>query len=118
MLAAADAAETIAPAAAFSHLERAFELWDAAGASAGSANRGHRLWQAADIATSTVGNERAVRLARAAFEHGQPPLGVAWGHERLGRYLWATGRQQESSAEFAKAAALLNDDDGTAAAAV
>ncbi|MDO8364756.1 MAG: LuxR C-terminal-related transcriptional regulator [Actinomycetota bacterium] len=118
LLAAADAAETIAPAAAFSHLERAFELWDAAGASAGAANRGHRLWQAADIATSIVGNERAVQLARAAFEHGPPPLGVAWGHERLGRYLWATGRQQESSAEFAKAVARLNDDGGTAAAAV
>jgi DNA-binding CsgD family transcriptional regulator/tetratricopeptide (TPR) repeat protein len=118
LLAAADAAETIAPAAAFSHLERAFELWDAAGASAGAANRGHRLWQAADIATSTVGNERAVQLAQAAFQHGPPPLGVAWGHERLGRYLWATGRQQESSAEFAKAVALLNDDDGTASAAV
>ncbi len=118
LLAAADAAETIAPAAAFSHLERAFELWDAARASAGAANRGHRLWQAADIATSTVGNERAVQLARAAFEQGPPPLGVAWGHERLGRYLWATGRQQESSAEFAKAVALLHDDDGTAAAAV
>ena len=118
LLAAADAAETVAPAAAFSHLERAFELWDAAGASADGANRGHRLWQAADIATSTVGNERAVQLARAAFAHGSPPLGVAWGHERLGRYLWATGRQQESSAEFAKAVALLHDDSGSAAAVV
>ena len=31
LLAAADAAETLAPAAAFGHLERAFELWDAVG---------------------------------------------------------------------------------------
>ena len=118
LLAAADAAETIAPGAAFGHLERAFELWDSVGERSATVNRGHRLWQAADIATSTVGNERAVQLARAAFDCGPPPLGAAWGHERLGRYLWATGRLQESSVEFAQAAAMLSDDDGTAAAAV
>lgn len=116
LLAAADAAETIAPAAAFAHLERAFELWDSAGHASAEVHRGHRLWQAADIATSTVGNERAVQLARAAFEYGAPPLGAAWGHERLGRYLWATGRSEESSAEFAQAAALLSE--GVAAAPV
>ena len=115
-LAAADAAETVAPAAAFSHLERALELWDAAGASAKAANRADRLWQAADIATSTVGNERAVQLARAAFDSGLPPLGAAWGHERLGRYLWSTGRLEESRSEFARAAALSTD--GGEAAAV
>ncbi len=109
LLAAADAAETIAPAAAFAHLERAFELWDSAGEASAEVDRGHRLWQAADIATSTVGNERAVQLAKAAFEHGTPPLGAAWGHERLGRYLWATGRSEESSAEFAQAVALLSE---------
>jgi DNA-binding CsgD family transcriptional regulator len=116
LLAAADAAETVAPAAAFGHLERAFELWDAAGASASAANRADRLWQAADIATSTVGNERAVQLARAAFDRGLPPLGAAWGHERLGRYLWSSGRLEESRAEFALAAALSSE--GSEAAAV
>ncbi len=118
LLAAADAAETIAPGAAFGHLERAFELWDSVGEHAATVDRGHRLWQAADIATSTVGNERAVQLARAAFDIGPPPLGAAWGHERLGRYLWATGRLSESAAEFARAVALLSDEEGTAAAAV
>ena len=95
-------------AAAFGHLERAFELWDSVGERSAEVNRGHRLWQAADIATSTVGNERAVQLARAAFEHGPPPLGAAWGHERLGRYLWATGRLQESSVEFAQAVSVAD----------
>ncbi len=118
LLAAADIAETIAPGAAFGHLERAFELWDSVGDRSATVNRGHRLWQAADIATSTVGNERAVQLARAAFDCGPPPLGAAWGHERLGRYLWSTGRLHESSIEFAQAAALLNDGASTAAAAV
>ncbi len=63
LLAAADAAETVAPGAAFGHLERAFELWDSVGERSATVNRAHRLWQAADIATSTVGNERAVQLA-------------------------------------------------------
>lgn len=118
LLAAADAAETVAPAAAFGHLERAFEMWDAAGATAAAADQAQRLWQAAEIATSTVGNERAVQLARAAFQHGPPALGAAWGHERLGRYLWASGRLQESAAEFGQAVTLLGDTDDPAAALV
>ena len=118
LLAAADAAETVAPGAAFGHLERAFELWDAAGEHSASVNRTDRLWQAADIATSTVGNERAVQLARAAFETGVPSRGPSWGHERLGRYLWATGRLDESNVEFELAAALLADEEGADAAVV
>jgi len=118
LLAAADAAETIAPGAAFGHLERAFELWDSVGECSATVNRGHRLWQAADLATSTVGNERAVQIARVAFESGPPLLGAAWGHERLGRYLWATGRLEESRVEFERAAALLPGDVGADAAAV
>ncbi len=118
LLAAADAAETVAPGAAFGHLERAFELWDSVSEASAAANRSDRLWQAADIATSTVGNERAVQLARAAFESGSPPLGAAWGHERLGRYLWATGRLDESRAEFGLAAVLLASDEHREAAAV
>src|SRR5690606_32772639 len=50
LLAAADAAETIAPGAAFGHLERAFELWDERLAEASGEHRGHRLWQAAELA--------------------------------------------------------------------
>ena len=112
LLAAADAAETVAPGAAFGHLERAFELWDAVGEAAEHVNRGHRLWQAADLATSTVGNQRALELARAAFEFGPPPLGAPFGHERLGRYLWSTGNLHESRLEFDLAAALLSGDEG------
>ncbi|HQZ35013.1 MAG TPA: AAA family ATPase [Ilumatobacteraceae bacterium] len=118
LLAAADAAEMVAPAAAFGHLERAFELWDSVGAHTLAVNRAHRLWQAADIATSTVGNERALQLALAASEQGPPPLGAAWGHERLGRYLWATGQLQESVIQFAQAMAMLGADDDPAAAPV
>lgn len=118
LLAAADAAEVVAPGAALKHLERAFELWDTVSERSAAASRSDRLWQLADIASSTVGNERAAQLARAAFEEGPPPLGAAWGHERLGRYLWATGRLEESRVEFAHAVALLGDEDDAAAAPV
>ena len=79
-------------------------------------NRGDRLWQAADLATSTVGNQRALELARAAFEFGPPPLGTPFGHERLGRYLWSTGQLRESRLEFDLAAGLLSGDEGVEAA--
>jgi DNA-binding CsgD family transcriptional regulator len=118
LLAAADAAETVAPGAAFGHLERAFELWETVGENSAMPNRGDRLWQAADIATSTVGNKRAVELARAAFKVGLPPLGAAWGHERLGRYLWATGQLEESRVEFGLAAASLSGGDDADSAPV
>jgi DNA-binding CsgD family transcriptional regulator len=115
LLAAADAAQTVAPGAAFAHLERAFELWDGV---ATEENRGHRLWQAAELGSATAGNQRAVEVARAAFEYGPPPQGEAFGHERLGRYLWASGHVEESRAEFEKAAAILGDDAAPEAAAV
>ena len=116
LLAAADAAATIAPGAAFGHLERAFELWDIAGDAAAHENRGDRLWQAAELGSATIGNERACEIAREAFEVGPPPQGEAFGHERLGRYLWSSGRLHESREEFEKAAALLDDKDPHAAA--
>jgi DNA-binding CsgD family transcriptional regulator/tetratricopeptide (TPR) repeat protein len=118
LLAAADAAETVAPGAAFSHLERAFELWDVNGETATNSDLRERLWQAAELATSTVGNKRAVELARRAFALGSPPRGEPWGHERLGRYLWSIGSLDESRVEFARAAELLTGNEGAAVAAV
>ena len=118
LLAAADAAEAVAPGAALHHLERAFELWDAAGSAAADVRRGDRLWQAAELASGTASNERAASFAREAFRHGPPPRGVAWGHERLGRYLWAAGHLEDSATEFEAAAGLLPDEMGPDAALV
>ncbi len=118
LLFAADAAETVAPAAALRHLERALELWDSAGESSAAANRGDRLWQAAELASGAVGNARAADLAREAFRHGAPPRGAAWGHERLGRYLWGAGHIEDSATEFEVAATLLPEDPGPEAAPV
>lgn len=118
LLAAADAAETVVPGAAFSHLERALELWDSVSTRPAGTDLGALLWRAADIATSTVGNERAVTLARQAFEHGTPPQGAAWGHERLGRYLWASGHLDDSRAEFDRAIELLESGGESRAAPI
>jgi hypothetical protein len=88
LLAAADAARQVAPGAALRHRQRALELWGhAAGAS-----RADRRWQAAELASEVVGNERGVELAGSAFEVGQPPQGEPRVHERLDRYLWGAGQ--------------------------
>jgi DNA-binding CsgD family transcriptional regulator len=117
LLAAADAAEQLSPGAAFGHLQRALDLWDALGEQSGE-RQSRRLWQAAELATTTVGNARAAELARLAFEAGTPPLGEAWGHERLGRYLWSSGDLEGGRVEFERAAQLMSDEQGLHAASV
>ncbi len=116
LLAAADAAEVLAPATAFAHLERALAQWDTAGA-ATTEDRPTRIWQAAELAATTVSNQRAIELARQAMTLGAPSQGAAWAHERLGRYLWAVGDHDASAAAFDTAARLL-DVPGPAAGAV
>lgn len=110
LLAAADAATAVAPRAALGVLQRALELWDAAGDATDGVSRSDRLWQAAELASGTVGNHLAVEFANEALTLDAPPLGAAWGHERLGRYLWTSGRLEASTAEFEAAAALLAED--------
>lgn len=118
LLAAADMTESVAPGAAFGHLERALEIWDVAGEAAAGQRRSDRMWQAAELADATVGSDRAVALARAAMALGPPPQGAAWGHERLGRYLWTSGALQDSQVEFEHAAASLSSHDDAEAARV
>jgi len=112
LLAAADVAEKVAPGTALRHLERALELWDDVGELAAEIRRSDRLWQAAEIASATTASDRAVELAQAGFELGPPPQGEAWGHERLGRYLWSSGRLDESSREYEAAAVALAANEG------
>ena len=73
LLAAADVAEPVAPAAALSHLLRALELWDYDQCQATDTGLIARLWQAADLANGTRGNELAVQLAERALTVGEPP---------------------------------------------
>lgn len=106
-LEAADAAEAIAPATALDHLLRAVELWPDVGGGSGDDEIIEHLWQAAELANGTHGNELAVELAQRALDAGPPPLGWAWGHERLGRYLWSAGRVGDSAAEYQHAYELV-----------
>ncbi|MCU1355960.1 MAG: LuxR family transcriptional regulator [Acidimicrobiales bacterium] len=118
LLAAADAAEQVAPAVALAQLERAFELWDEVRPSLDAQERSRRMWQAAELASGAVGNERSVVLARAAFSLGPPPEGEARGHERLARYLWSAGELEASRVEFERAVALLPSTGGVESAPV
>ena len=103
-LRAADAAEHLATAAAAAHLDRALALWDE---SLPSSEHIRRMWQAAELHNAAGNNERAIELARAALDLGEPPKGQAWGYERLGRFLWGIGRLEESTAVYDHAAELL-----------
>jgi DNA-binding NarL/FixJ family response regulator/tetratricopeptide (TPR) repeat protein len=117
LLAAADAAAAIAPAACLGHLERALALWDAHAGVERESERLVRLWQAAELSSAVGDNERAVRLAQAALDRGVPPRGRAWGHERLGRYLWSVGRVAESATVYQQAAELSESESPANAAA-
>ena len=118
LLAAADAAEAVAPGVAFRHLERALEIWDEAGAVASALPRADRLMQAADLATGAVSNQRGVELARDALRFGPPTRGWPWAHERLGRFLWGAGHLAESKYEFERAAELIDSGEEVPATAV
>ena len=118
LLHAADAAETIAPGLVFAHLQRAFELWDdvepARRTNIAPTGCGRQpTWRAGRSAT----NEQQISR-QAAFEVGPPPQGEAFGHERLGRFLWASGRLEEGRAQFEQAASMLSENNDPAAAPV
>ncbi|HEX7097388.1 MAG TPA: AAA family ATPase, partial [Acidimicrobiales bacterium] len=109
-LAAADAAEAIAPAACLAHLERALALWEEHAPPELTGEHVNRLWQAAELASATGDNDRAVQFATAALAVGEPSE-RAWPLERLGRYLWAAGRMQESAATYEEAARVVESQD-------
>jgi DNA-binding CsgD family transcriptional regulator/tetratricopeptide (TPR) repeat protein len=119
LFAAADSAERIAPATCLAHLERIFELWEQHATPEHQPQLVPRLWQAADLASATGHNERAVTLARRALELGDPPEGRAWAYERLGRFQWSSGSIEESAETYTHAAAILDtapERDATGAA--
>ena len=109
LFAAADSAELIAPATCLAHLERIFQLWDRYAGPEHQPQLVPRLWQAADLASATGDNERAVALARRALDLGDPPEGRAWTCERLARFLWSSGLIEESADMYEQAALLLDN---------
>jgi tetratricopeptide (TPR) repeat protein len=115
-LRASDELQRVAPAAALEQVERALALWDQVDAPADG--RAAREWQAAELTYVTGDGPGAVALAISALARGTPPQGPAWGHERLARYLWTAGRLAESATEYERAAALLDADERSIAAAM
>ncbi len=108
LFAAADSAELIAPATCLAHLERIFELWERHATPEHQPQLVPHLWQAADLASATGNNERALALARRALALGDPPEGRAWAYERLARFQWSSGLMEESAETYAHAAAILD----------
>jgi DNA-binding CsgD family transcriptional regulator len=112
-LAAADDVASVAPGAALGHLERALAMWDLADHDLTPADRALRLWDAAELASATGDYVRSAELGYDAKRYGPPPRGEAYAHERLGRYLWASGRIDESAEEYRRAAAEVEAVDAS-----
>ncbi len=117
---AAGAAEQIyAFAEAHRHLENALEIWDEvddAERLAGT-DRAAVLARAAESANLIDELDRAVALGRQALELTDStgdPVRAALLRERLGRYLWATGRAEEGEQSYCDAVELMPDDRPTA----
>ena len=68
------------------------------------------LRRAAEAALRTGEDEPAIRLAHdvlSRIDEHDDPVAEALAHERLGRYLWTTGRDQEAMREYHRAVELI-----------
>jgi DNA-binding CsgD family transcriptional regulator len=113
---AAVAAEDLsAPAEAWGYYERALEIWDQVAPGPGELplERPEVLRRAAEAALMTGEEERAIALAGdvlAQIDEHEDPVQAALAHERLGRYLWIAGRDEEALLAYRRAVELMPDD--------
>ena len=71
------------------------------------------LRRTAAAALMTGEEERAISLANdvlARIDEHDDPIGAALAHERLGRYLWIAGRDEEALLAYRRAVELMPDD--------
>ena len=112
-VAAAEKAEAMhAPAEAARHLENALELWDRVDDPERVASSGliDLVQRAAEDFYPAGDEERAVALARRAaglLDPERDPVAAALLHERLGRYLWTSGRDRDATDVYARAVELM-----------
>ncbi len=97
---------------AWLHYRRALEIWDQVGPAPGELplTRIEVMRRAADAAMLTGELAGAIELARGVIERidaADRPADAALGHERLGRYLWTAGREDESLSEYRRAVELM-----------
>jgi DNA-binding CsgD family transcriptional regulator/tetratricopeptide (TPR) repeat protein len=104
-----------APAEAWEHYERALDIWDRVAPVPGELplERVEVLRRAAEAALMTGEEERAISLANdvlARVDEHHDPIGAALAYERLGRYLWIAGRDEEALLAYRRAVELMPDD--------
>ena len=103
-----------APAEAWEHYERALAIWDRVAPEPGELplERLEVLRRAAEAALMTGEEERAISLANdvlARIDEHHDPIGAALAYERLGRYLWIAGRDEEALLAYRRAVELMPD---------
>ena len=116
LVSAGAAAERVyAVGEAFAHYERALEIWDRVGPAPGELpiERLEVMRRTADLALMTGEEERAITLARdllGRIDEYDDPTGAALVYERLGRYLWMAGRDEEALPVYRRAVELMPHD--------
>ncbi len=104
---------TRAMAEAIVHYGRALEIWDAVAPEDESElplSRREVLHRAAEAEHLAGEPDRAIGLARLALgliDERTDPVGAALAHERLGRYVWQAGRDQEALLVYRRAVELM-----------
>ncbi|HUA44859.1 MAG TPA: AAA family ATPase [Solirubrobacteraceae bacterium] len=100
---------------AWRHYERALEIWDLVAPAPGELplERLEVLRRAADAALMAGEEERAISLAHdllARIDEHDDSIGAALAHERLGRYLWIAGRDEDALPMYGRAVELMPHD--------
>jgi DNA-binding CsgD family transcriptional regulator len=93
--------------------ERALEIWDRAAAADPQLGRLEVTRRAADAANLSGDPERAIALCRRALElvdEVADPVAAGLQRERLGRYLWTGGREEDALPQYRRAVELIPAD--------
>jgi DNA-binding CsgD family transcriptional regulator len=102
-----------AMAEAIVHYSRALEIWDAVAPQSGDElplTRVEVIQRACEAEFLAGEPERAIGLAQTALElidETTDPVAAALAHERLGRYVWSSGRDLEALPIYARAVELM-----------
>ena len=104
-----------APGDAWLQFERALELWDRVNPAPGELplERLEVLRRAADAALMTGEEQRAIALGQdvlARIDERDDPVRAALAYERLGRYLWSAGCDQDALPAYRRAVELMPGD--------
>ncbi len=97
-------------AEAIVHYDRALDIWDAADADELPLSRAQVLQRAGEAEHLAGDPARAASLAEKAIaliDERTDPVMAALAYERLGRYIWVAGRDQEALSMYRRAVELM-----------